>query len=67
MSRALAAGILVIALGVLGACKERPEPTPASLPTASQTGAGRIDLEDPKAGTNTGRPDAMKDVKPGTP
>jgi hypothetical protein len=63
MNRYIIAGILVIALGVLGGCKDKPEPTPASIPTTSDSGAARVDPEDP----NTNRPDSMKDVKPGTP
>jgi len=61
----LIAGALVVTLAVLGACDSRSTPPPAS-PEPSNTGAGRVDPEDPKAGTNTNRPDSIKDVKPGS-
>jgi hypothetical protein len=67
MNRPVTAGILIIALGVLSGCGEKPEPTPSSIPTTTDTGSARVDPEDPKAGLNTNRPDSMKDVKPGTP
>lgn len=65
------------ALIALCACGQQPEPAAppadskvnagASVP-GSTTGrpAGQADAEDPKTQTNSGRPDAPEDLKPGT-
>jgi hypothetical protein len=71
MNRLNTAALLSISLA-LGACAQKqdgPSNSSASTPPAgaTQSAPQRIDLEDPKAGTNTNRPDSMKDVKPGTP
>ena len=66
--------LLVAAVAALSAgCGEKPTappPTPepqTSASVSSQTGGEKIDVEDPKAGLNTNRPDSIKDIKPGTP
>lgn len=71
----LVCGLAVLV--ALAACGQRSEPaaTPAdskinagaTVPGAT-TGrpAGQADAEDPKTQTNSGRPDAPEDLKPGT-
>lgn len=61
--------VVLVALLAAG-CGEKPTaPPPAPEPqtSSSQTGGEKIDVEDPKAGMNTSRPDSIKDIKPGTP
>ena len=65
MNRFIPTGVLVVSMALLGACGSGSTPPPAS-PEPSNTNAGRVDPEDPKAGTNTNRPDSIKDVKPGS-
>jgi len=66
MSRSIATGMLLVSLALLGGCgpgSPGGNPPPSS-PEPSNTGTGRVDPEDPKAGTNTNRPDSIKDIKP---
>ena len=69
--------LVLLGLVTLSACGQRPDPTVApsdakvnadSTVTESPTDTptGRADAEDPKTGTNSGRPDAPQDLKPGT-
>ncbi|MEO6080880.1 MAG: hypothetical protein ABIQ86_14085 [Steroidobacteraceae bacterium] len=72
MNRAITAAILLASLGTLVACAQKPDasstsPAATPPPGPTQSAPQRVDPEDPKAGTNTNRPDSMKDVKPGTP
>ena len=67
MRQAIAACAVVASLLALGACSQRtPSGTPPSNSPepSNSTGAARVDPEEPKAGTNTNRPDSIKDVKP---
>jgi len=66
--------LLWASLAVMGACAPKvppnhapgdPEPPPRTSPEPTNSSASRIDPEDPQAGTNTRRPDSIKDVKPG--
>jgi len=67
MKHTFAACVVVASLAVLSACSQRtPTGTPPSNSPepSNSTGAARVDPEEPKAGTNTNRPDSIKDVKP---
>ena len=69
MKCTIAASVVAASLLALGACSQR---TPSGAPPSNSpepsnnTGAARVDPEEPKAGTNTNRPDSIKDVKPGS-
>ena len=69
--------LLLLALAVLAACAPKPGPTTTPTEGAINSGStttgstsdvptGQANAEDPKTGTNTGRPDSAKDLKPGT-
>jgi len=67
MKLTIAASVVAALLLALGACSQRtPSGTPPSNSPepSNNTGANRVDPEEPKAGTNTNRPDSIKDVKP---
>jgi hypothetical protein len=78
MKNALA--LAVTGLLALSACGERTEP-PTTTPDTSEgtlnpgttltepvtdRPVGQADAEEPETGTNSGRPDAPRDLKPGT-
>ena len=72
------ANALVLAgLVMLSACGQRTDTAAAptdgkvnadstSTESTSNTPTGQADAEKPQSGTNSGRPDAPKDLKPGT-
>ena len=68
------ASLLGVLTAVAGCAPAQPDPPVAPpSPTAAQEGAsdtgGRLEADDPQAGTNTSRPDSPKDIQPepGTP
>jgi hypothetical protein len=63
VNRFIASGMLVLALSALGACAQK-QPSSSTTPAPAPTDSAKVDPEDPKAGTNTARPDSIKDVKP---
>ena len=73
MNRSPGIAILAISFAALAACApDQPGPTPVEPPSTvppppPQSGAPRVDPEDPKAGMNNNRPDTIKETKPGTP
>lgn len=75
----LRATLFVAALMTLAACGQRADQAPAPAPaqpdvnagstlneSTSETPTGQADSADPETGTNIGRPDGPKDLKPGT-
>lgn len=66
MNRFIITGFLIVSLALMSACgsKNPGGNPPSTSPEPSNTNTGRLDPEDPKAGTNTNRPDSIKDVKP---
>ena len=63
-----AATLALLGLLTLTACGERTDSTGPAAPArpTSHTTTGQADVEDPKTGTNSARPDSPKDLKPGT-
>ncbi|HEY0463008.1 MAG TPA: hypothetical protein VGC79_02315 [Polyangiaceae bacterium] len=74
--RFIPAGILMVTF-IAGGCAQRTAPAAATTPDSgklnsaapssvlrSETGATQVDPEEPKAGMNAARPDALKDVEP---
>jgi hypothetical protein len=61
--RTLPMGFMVLTLAAAGACGQRSDEA-STIPAPPPADAGKTDPESPKAGTNTGRPDSMKDLKP---
>jgi hypothetical protein len=63
-------GFAIALLGLItlsAGCHPRPDSGPApSAPNVNADSAAPKSGADPKTGTNTGRPDAPKDLKPGT-
>lgn len=70
---------VLAALIALAACGQRTEPAQAPAPaqsdvnagstmseSTSDTPTGQADSAEPETGTNIGRPDGPKDLKPGT-
>jgi hypothetical protein len=58
--------LLVIAISAAAACGQKAPPTNSQPGTVTAQSPAQSDVEDPKTGTNTGRPDSPKDLKPGT-
>ena len=76
MKRVLTASLLCALMAAAVGCGQRqPEsaypaaPVSATVPTESSDTGDTLEADDPRAGTNTARPDSQKDIKPepGTP
>lgn len=67
-----AAALALLAVVALSACGGRSDPAAsdtkvnANSPLAQPAPPGQKDVEDPRTGTNSARPDSPKDLKPGT-